>query len=97
MTIRFATLIIASLLVAFTAAAHAKVSPGLETRGQSRDQMLQQLINQPQGGNTCEVGQVRGFGDVGKVAIGLTLGGKRNDSCPIPAPSPNPFGNVASL
>ncbi len=97
MSIRFATLIIASLLVAFTAAAQAKVSPGFETRGQSRDQMLQQLINQPQGGNTCEVGQVRGFGDIGKVAVGTILGGKRNDSCPIPAPSPNPFGNVALL
>ena len=94
---RFATLIAAGLLMVFTATAHGKVSPALETQNQSRDQMLQQLINQPQGDNTCDVGQLRGFGNVDKVAIDTTFGGSSGDTCPIPAPLPNPFGNVASL
>jgi hypothetical protein len=104
MLTRSAILMIASFFALSAGVASAKVSPALETQGQHRDQVLQQLINQPQGNETCDIGQsgfdsigTVGFDSIGTVALGSTLASKLDDSCPIPAPSPNPFENVASL
>ena len=96
MLTRSAILMIASFLALSAGVASAKVSPALETQGQHRDQVLQQLINQPQGNESCDIGQW-GFDSTGPVASGSALASKLDDACPIPAPSPNPFGNVASL
>ncbi len=96
MLTRSALLMIATFFALSAGVASAKVSPALETQGQHRDQVLQQLINQPQGNESCDIGQW-GFDSTGKVAPGSTLVSKFDDACPIPAPSPNPFENVASL
>ena len=96
MLTRSAILMIASFFALSAGVASAKVSPALETQVQHRDQVLQQLINQPQGNETCDIGQ-SGFDSIGTVALGSTLASKLDDSCPIPASSPNPFENVASL
>ena len=96
MLIRSAILMIATLFALSAGVASAKVSPALETQGPYRDQVLQQLINQPQGNETCEIGQW-GFDSIGKVAPASALVSKLGDACPIPAPSSDPFENVASL
>ena len=96
MITRFALLMIVTLFALSAGVASAKVSPALETQGQNRDHVLQQLINQPQGNETCDIAQW-GFESTGKVSPDSTLVSKLDDACPIPAPSPNPFENVASL
>ena len=96
MLTRSAFLMIVTFFALSAGVASAKVSPALETQGQNSDQVLQQLINQPQGNETCDIAQW-GFDSTGKVAPGSTLVSKLDDACPIPAPSSNPFENVASL
>ncbi|UCD67632.1 MAG: hypothetical protein JSW48_12485 [Betaproteobacteria bacterium] len=97
MLTRSAILMIATFFALSGSLAHAKVSPALETQGQDRDQMLQQLINLPQGSGSCEVGDQRGFEGIETLGAGVTLASKLEDACPIPAPSPDPFENVAYL
>ena len=94
---------IALFFALFSAAGHAKVAPSLETQGQFDDQMLQQLINQPQVGGSCEIGQVqdsgagKGSGSIETLAFAATLTDKLDDACPIPAPALDPFENLASI
>ena len=100
---RPATLIIASLFALSGALAHAKVAPSIDMEGQSRDQVLQQLIDQPQSNEMCEIDQsqaadgIGGIQSIGSAESALSLVGGLDDTCPIPAPMPNPFDNVASL
>ncbi|UCH49267.1 MAG: hypothetical protein JSU95_05645 [Betaproteobacteria bacterium] len=108
MLTRSAILMIATLFALSASVAVAKVSPALETQGQFGDQMLQQLINKPQANESCEIAQMKDFeaaggrdsigpDSIGTVALGATLTSKLDDACPIPAPSPDPFENVAYL
>ena len=94
---------IALFFALFAATGHAKVAPSVETQVQTREHMLQQLINQPQDSGACEIAQFQGSGaerDAGSIetlAFATALTDNLNDACPIPAPIPNPFENLASL
>ena len=103
MLTRPATLIIASLFALSGAMAHAKVAPSIDMERQSRDQVLQQLIDQPLSNEMCGIGHLQaadgidGMQSIGTVESVITLVSGLDDTCPIPAPMPNSFDNVASL
>ena len=94
---RHATLITAMSFLLFSSLAQAKAAPALEVPSQARDAILQQLINQPQGANSCELSDLRAPAVTAQIAVNIVLERDRNDLCPIPAPPADPFGNVASL
>ena len=96
MTSRFATFF-AALLLFSAAAAYGKVAPTLDSQQENQDQVLQQLINQPQTDKSCDVNKLRDLVAPAGATVNAAISDNADDLCPIPAPPANPFGNIASL